>query len=122
MMASYTAADLDALLNLAGSVENENLERIINLSCGCINLYSSEDRLPLMSGTAGSKTISLESNEWAAVCIAARAIYYSFYKSIESSTIGGLSVSTPDLMSNVTVLEAVKEAARRLTDLEVSYG
>jgi hypothetical protein len=120
-MVSLTAADLDAIMNLAGAVSDENLERIIDLAIDCINLYSNAD-LPNMSGTAGNKTVGLDSNQKAAVFIAARAIYYSFYKGIESSTIGGLSVSTPDLMSNATVLEAVKEAARRLTDLEVSYG
>jgi len=120
-MPNITASDLDAILNLAGQVSNTNLEKIIDLAIDCLNLYGNLD-LPNMSGTAESKTVSLESREKGAVFIVARAIYYSFYKGVESSTVGGLSVSTPDLMSNQTVLAAVKEAARQLAEIDVDYG
>ena len=120
-MPNMTAADLDAILNLAGQVSDTNLEKIIDLAVDCLNLYGNID-LSNMSGTAGAKTVSLESREKGAVFIVARAIYYSFYKGVESSTVGGLAVSTPDLMSNQTVLAAVKEAARLLSEIDVGYG
>jgi hypothetical protein len=96
-------------------------EYIIDLAISEINLRSDVD-LSLMSGTAGSKTVSLESKEYAAVMEAARAIYYGFYKGIENSSVGGIAVNSPDLKSNPNVDAQIERAARRLAELDVSYG
>lgn len=120
-MVILTAADLDVILNLAGQVPDETLEKIIDLAIDCLNLYADCD-LPNMTGTAGSKQVNLNSRQKAAVFIVARAIYYGFYKGLESSTVGGLAVSTPDLMSNPNVLAAIEKAAEKLKEVEVSYG
>ena len=96
-------------------------EDIIDLAISNINLFSDAD-LPVMGGAAGGKTVSLETREYAAVMHAARAIYYGFFKGLEASSIGGLTVTSPDLMSNPAVLDAIREAARRLAEFHVSYG
>ena len=98
----------------------KNAEHIIDLAISNINLYSDAD-LPVMGGSSGSKTVSLETREYAAVMEAARAIYYGFYKGLEVSTIGGLTVTSPDLMSNPSVVATIKEAARQLAEFTVDY-
>lgn len=118
-MVSVSATDFKNIIQ-DSDISDENTERILDLAIDCLNLYGAE--LANMGGTAGSKTVSLESKEKGAVFIVARAIYYGFFKGVETSTIGGLTVSSPDLMSNQAVLASVKEASRRLTELDVDYG
>jgi len=119
-MTSVSASDFDAVMNLAGQVSDTNIEKIIDLAIGGLNGFGAD--LPSMSGTAGSKTVGLESKEYFWVFYVARAIYYSYYKDIEPAAVQGLSLGTADLMSNATVLAAIKEGARQLVELEVSHG
>lgn len=119
-MVTIDASTVDTLLNLAGQVPDKIIESWIDQSIDILNRYGAD--LPNMGGTAGSKTVSLESKERGAVMDVVRAIYYSFYKGIDTSTVGGLTVTSPDLLSNPTVMEAVKEAARQLAEIEVTYG
>jgi len=119
-MATIQASDLNTLLNLAGGVADETLEAILDQAIDMLNLYGAD--LPNMTGTAGSKTVSLEGKERGAVFIVARAVYYSFYKGVDVVAVAGQSLSTADLLSNSNVLSSVREASRKLTDLEVSVG
>ena len=119
-MVNIAASDLDALLNLASAVTDTNLEIIIDQAIDLLNLYGAD--LANMTGTAGSKTVGLESKERGAVFAVARAVYYSFYKGVTQVGVGALAVSTPDLMSNPNVLRTVREAAHKLTELDVSVG
>jgi len=119
-MVALTGTIFKALINDA-TISATNAEYIIDAAISNINLYSKAD-LPLMGGAAGSKTVSLESDQYAAVLIAARAIYNGFYQGIDVPTIGGLSVTTPDVASNPAVLSEIRRAARQLAELDVSYG
>jgi len=116
-MVSLTATLFKALIQDT-NLSDTNAEYIIDFAISQINLYSHAD-LSLMSGTAGSKTVNFESEEYAAVLTAARAVYYGFYKRLETSTVGGLTVSSPDLESNPVVLAEIKEAARQIAELDV---
>jgi len=119
-MVSVTASTLDGLLHLSGGVDDQDLEAIIDESIDLLNLHGAD--LSNMTGTAGSKTVNLDTKEKGAVLLVARAVYYGFYKGLESSSVGGLTVGSPDLMSNPNVIRTVKEAARLLTELEVDVG
>ena len=119
-MVNVTASDLNALLNLSGGVSDTNLEIIIDEAIDLLNLHGAD--LANMTGTAGSKTVGLEGKERGAVFMVARAVYYSFCKGVDQTSVGGMVVSSPDLMSNPNVLRTVKEAARKLTELEVDVG
>lgn len=120
-MVSLTATLFKALIN-DSSISDANVEYIIDLAISKINLYSRAE-LSLMSGTSPNKTVSLESEEYAAVLTAARSIYYGFYKGITAATAGGaVTVSSPDLESNLTVLNEIKDAARQLAELDVGRG
>jgi len=116
-MVSLTATLFKALMHDT-SIADATAEYIIDVAISNINLYSHAD-LSLMSGTSPNKTVNLESEEYAAVLKAARAVYYSFYKGVESSTVGGLTVSSPDLESNPVVLAEIKKAARQIAELDV---
>lgn len=120
-MVTVQASDLDAILHLSGGVDDQDLEAILDQAIDKINLYGHTD-ISNMTGTAGSKTVNLESREKAAVFMAARAVYYGYYKGLESSSVGGLTVGSPDLESNPAVERQIKEAARLLTELEVDVG
>ena len=119
-MVSLTATLFKAIINDA-VITDANAEYIIDLAISEINLHS-DAGLGLMTGTGGSKTVSLESKEYAAVMEVARAIYYGFYKKLETESVGGITISSPDLKSNPSVQHAIKEAARQLAEFDVSRG
>lgn len=118
-MGTVTATTLETLLD-ASDMTDATTEAIIDQAINLLNLYGAE--LSNMGGTAGSKTVSLESKAEGAVIEVARAVYYSFYKGLDSTTIGGMTVDSPDLLSNPVVQRTLKEAARRLTEIEVDVG
>lgn len=95
-------------------------EEVIDLAIDTLNLFGAD--LPNMTGTAGTKTVSLESKEKGAVLMVARKIYYGFYKGATNVSIGGLSVTTPDVLGNASVLNFAKECASYLVEMDVSHG
>jgi len=119
-MVSLTATLFKAVIN-DSQLTDATAEYIIDLGISEINNRSGAD-LSLMSGTTPNKTVSLESSEYAAVMEAVRAIYYSYYKGGETSTVGGMTVSSPDLKANPMVDAQIQKAARRLAELDVSHG
>ena len=119
-MVNVQASDLDMLLNLSSDVPDATLEVILDQAIDLLNLYGAD--LANMTGTAGSKTVGLESKERGAVFHVARVVYHSFYKGIDQAVVNGLAVSSPDLMSNPSVVQTVREAAHKLSELEVDVG
>jgi len=119
-MVSISATEFKALINDA-DITATNAEYIIDLAVDVLNLFSDAD-IPNMGGTAGSKTWSGMSKQKGAVYLTARAIYQSFYKGIETSSVGGLAVSSGDVLGNPTIMATIKAAANRLKEFEVSYG
>jgi len=119
-MVTVNADTFIKIFNVA-DFDDEHAEAILDLAIDLINLYSDVD-LSNMSGTAGNKTVNLESKEKGAVFLVARAIYFGCYKKPESTAIQGQSLSIADVMGNAAVLASVKEAARQLAELDVSYG
>jgi len=118
-MATVTAAEFKAIIN-DSVISATNAEYILDLAIDTLNLFGAE--LSNLGGTAGSKTVSVESREKGAIYFVARAVYYGFYKGLESVAPGGVAITSSDLMSNPAVLETVKEAARQLTEMDVSRG
>ena len=121
-MASLTAATFKSLMHLTNAaISDTNMEYVIDQAINELNLEGNLD-LPNMSGTAGSKTVSLESREAGAVQRVARVIYASFYKKPGSAGLGGMTVSSPDLASIPAVQQVIKEAASHLKEIDVGYG
>lgn len=120
-MATITADEFQVIMNKTDSdISNTNAEYIIDLAIDLLNTYGAD--LPNMGGTAGSKTVSVESRQKGAVMLVARAVYYGFYKGVEAVGVGGLAVAVADVLGNATVVAAIKDAARQLVELDVSYG
>lgn len=119
-MVSITATSLDDLLAHDTTITDAQLESIIDMAIHCLNLYGAD--LPNLTGTSGSKTVSVESKQAGAILLVAQRIYYSFYKNLGTRTISPLSLTTPDLLANPAVLQSIKESARQLSEIEVDYG
>jgi hypothetical protein len=113
-MVSISADDLDSLLKLSGGVSDDNLEAILDLAIDTLNLFGAAiDNL-----TGDPATVTVTSKERGAVFISARAIYYAFYKGIESAVIAGQSITKSDIMSNTEVMNTIRQAAKRLEQHE----
>ena len=120
-MPSITYSAWTAIMNLnvgAGAgydVTAENAEKILDLAINCLNLFGSLDpELSVMSGAAGSKTVTLSGREQAAVFMVARAIFYGFYKELDVSNVGGVNMTTNDLMKDPGTIQLIKDAAALL--------
>ena len=118
-MATVTATEFKTLIN-DSSLADATAEIIIDQAIDLLNLHGAE--LSNLGGTAGTKTVSVESKQKGAIYFTARAVYYGFYKGVESVAPGGVTITSSDLMSNLNVLQTVKEAARQLTEMDVSRG
>jgi hypothetical protein len=113
-MVSVTAATLKGVMDLADAIISDTeMEGIIDLAVDVLNLYGAPD-LANMSGTAGTKTLSLTSKEKAAVFLVARDIYYGFFEDKESVSVGGVSVTTSDVLSNAELKATIQLAAKKL--------
>ena len=122
-MATITYATLTDLLNLSvpSDITAANAEKVIDQAIDSLNLYGDLD-IPNMTGTAGTKSVSITSGERGAILMVARAVYYGFYKGLDTTSVQSLNVASPDLMSNPQVLGAIKEAAEMLKDVDITIG
>jgi hypothetical protein len=115
-MAVIVAATLQTLLN-ALQVSATNMENLIDLAVDLLNLEGAD--LPNMSGTAGSKTLSVESTEKAAIFLAARAIYHS---DPTQFSLAEMNINSGDLLSNPEVMRAIKAAACSIRGPQARVG
>ena len=102
-------------------------EAVIDQAIDKINGYARDDILPNMTGTAGTKTVTVTSGQAGFIRDLAVAIYNKSVKSggaqSQSYALGGLSQSQSASSSiGGEVEELAKEAALRLKEVEVSYG
>jgi len=123
-VATITASTLQTLLNV-NTLAEATCEAIIDQAVDLINLHSRAD-LPNMTGTAGSKTLSVESRAKGAIMLVAAAVYSNLYVSSGSQsstyTLGNMSLSQSAASSTGAVDTAVDKAARLLAEPEVDYG
>ena len=123
-MVSLTYANLQTL-TYDTTITAATCEEIIDHAVDKINGYIGDDLLPNMTGTAGSKTLSVSSREAGFIKSLAVAIYKNDYRSMgaqnSSYGIGPLSVSqTGNPMVDVEAL--AKDAALHLKEIEVDTG
>ena len=114
-MVSVSYTDFHTIMDLTTALLTAvETEAVIDLAIDVLNLYSNAE-MSNMSGAAGGKTVTLTSGQKGGVFMAARAIYYSFFKDITPSAIGGLSTTPVDVLSNPTVERMIVLAAKKLT-------
>ena len=102
-------------------------EACIDQSIDKINGYLRDDVLPNMTGTVGSKTVSVTSGQAGFI----RDIAFAFYTKNKNAGASSTSISMGQLSessssstgSEATMIDDMaKEAAERLKEIEVSYG
>lgn len=115
-MPNITNADLASVMNLTvgstGDITATQLEQVIDLAIDALNLYNAN--IPNMTGTAGTKSVSLGSKQKGAVFLVARLVYYSFFKDLDKASLNSLTIDTVDLLSNPENRAQIKEAAEQL--------
>lgn len=94
-------------------------EYVIDSAINAINSRANAN-LPNMSGTAGSKSLSVTSKQAGSIEFVVRVVYATYLKNADAKggNVGALSVQVSDLMSNPAVLQAIDEAAGRLDEKE----
>lgn len=114
MVAAQFITDLKTIFNDA-AIEETTLETLTDAVIDELNSHGCN--ISNMAGTAGSKTITLTSAQRGGIRKIFRCIYASWNKNAAntpSSTAGGVSNSSSDLMSNPEVLAMIKDTARQL--------
>ena len=119
-MATITASLWKSVMHIS-DISDTDAEYIIDLAIDRLNLEGNLD-LPNMGGTAGSKTVSLESREKAAVFEMARIIYNTYYKEPRTVAVNGVNVGITDLLANPTINAAIERMARKLSEFDVGYS
>lgn len=113
---TQTAVQVLAVLNLPESATIQ--ETLVDAAINKLNRYGAPT-ITNMAGTEGSKTVTLTSKQQDAVLDVARIIYSSYYENADgtlNTNVGGIGLSSQDMMSNPTVLQAIKDIARCLRD------
>lgn len=112
-MVSVSYSDLLTVLDKTTQrITTAETEAIINLAIDLLNLFGAD--LSRMSGTSGSKTVSLDSEERGAVLFVARDIYHSFFENPTSASAGGVTLTALDIMDNPFFMSRITRIARRL--------
>jgi len=113
-MVSVSYTDIHNPMNLTtNDITAAETEALIDLAIDLLNLFS-DAAMSNMSGVAGSKTVTLTAAQRGAVTLVTRDLYYSFFKDIETSTVGGVGVSPTDVLANPASVRLIRVAAKRL--------
>ncbi len=125
-MVAITGADT-FFTNIDSAFTATKWEACIQQAIDKINGYARDDILPEMTGTAGSKTVTVPSGQAGFIRDLAVAIYANAKTSgSTSSSLGVGSLSMSNSVSSgagASQIDAMaKEAAACLKDIEVSYG
>jgi hypothetical protein len=128
-MTAFTATDFNLTIGDT-TITAAALETFIDDAIDQLNLYNPDLALPNMTGVAGTKTVDLTSRQRGAIKLVATEIYRSVPKGTSGSGSSGSSSSagvgpiswsesnsssnSSSVMTNPSVLNAVKEAASLL--------
>ena len=113
-MPTVTAAEFNLLMDLStADLPLITGEAIIDLAINCINNLGTLE-ISALSGTAGSKTLTVDSNERAAIMYGARAIYYGFYRGVDHVQVGNINLTVPDVLANPEVRSTLEKLAQNL--------
>jgi hypothetical protein len=124
-MVTITHDSLTILVHDA-TIAAADAEALIDHAVNQVNLYGKNLDLPNMVGTAGTKTLSCDSREAAAILAVAVAVYNQNYKQSgsqsESFGIGSLSSSSSTGSGTSSVENLAKDMAEYLMEMDVTVG
>jgi len=112
-MVSVSYSDFNDVMNLADSPSATVQEKLIDVAIDTVNLVGNLS-ISNMSGTAGSKTVTLTQKERAAVLGLTRYIYYGWYRNINPQSAGDVGVTPANLMENPEAMRTVRLYASML--------
>ena len=118
-MSSVSASDFKNVMNINDSLTN--LEYVLDLAIDVLNLYGAE-AIDNMAGSGGSKTVTLTSRQRGGVFLLARVIYHEFYKHKKNVSVGGVTLTVTDLLSNPTVMSTVEKMSKKLSTVDFLVG
>jgi len=114
-MVSVSYTDFHTPLDLTTTkLTAAETEALLDFAIDLLNLYSNA-AMDNMSGTSGSKTVTLMGAQRGAVLFVARALYESGFKGVNTASIGSLSSTPVDVLANPTIERMIKLQAKRLT-------
>ena len=102
-------------------ITDAETENLFDLAANTFNIFGCD--VPIMAGTAGSKTVTYTSAQKGAVFQGARIMYASFYKNASNTntSASNMSLTSTDLMSNSTIWNMLKEIAVALKGESATY-
>lgn len=112
MDVTVSAADFTATLTTC-TLTAAQAEAILDNAIDLLILYGDDLFINHLTGTAGTKTLSCTDKTRAAIYLVARAIYQSNQREIAGEEAAAITIN---MLSNTTVLQAVKDAAARLKE------
>ncbi len=119
-MPSVTYSTLTTILNITvpGDIAATEAEALIDHAANTLNIFGAD--ISNMSGTAGSKTVGLDSEEAGAVIEIASDLYYlDFQKKRSATSVGSAAIGQ---VTMVDVLRKAEVFARRLAKPKGSTG
>jgi len=120
-MGTITAATMKTILNKTDAdASDTDFELIMDAAIDLLNLFGAE--ISNMSGTAGSKTVSVESNEKGALILVTREVWYGIRQGPEQVGVGNLTVTLGNILGNPTTMRNIEVVAARLKEIEVGTG
>ncbi len=99
---------IKSTLKMPPAVSNQSVEDLADATIDIMNSLGAE--LPNMSGSAGSKTLNVDSKQRGKFWLGIRATYNSL-KDMTSKNVGDISFQPADLLSNNVVMQQLQRAA-----------
>ena len=111
-MVSVTYTTFHDLMNLTTTlISAADTEALIDQAIDMMNLYFGTS-LSNMTGSAGSKTVTLAQEDKAAVMTITRTLYLTFYLPQQNASLGGVSSTPAEVFTNPNVQAMLKIIGR----------
>ncbi len=99
---------IKSTLKIPTAVSNQSVEDLADATIDIMNSLGAD--IPNMSGSAGTKTLSVDSKQRGKFWLGIRATYNSL-KDLTSKSVGDISFQPADLLSNDIVMQQLTKAA-----------
>jgi hypothetical protein len=103
------------ITSLTSETSTTKLEEAIDVTISALNIYRCD--IPLLSGTAGTKSVTLTSQQYGAVMMVLRTIFVNYAKNFsgtQSIALGQISMTYAESLSNPGNMQIIKEIAWQL--------
>ncbi len=113
-MTEYTYDSYQKLTNITtDELTPDVTERLLNVAIGLLNIFGAD--LSTFNGDSGSKTMSCENHEWAAIAHITKMVYADFYEdSGGDMEVSGITVEARNYLGDPKVMNMVRDIAQEL--------